>query len=110
MKNQNSSESKMSQVQMLEQTLQNYSLQKQSLTTKILEIDSAVEELSINSDSYKIIGNIMVKVKSEDLKKSLLDEKEKNQIRIKTIEKQESSITDRANKLQQEIMKELQES
>lgn len=105
-----SSEQKISQMQMLEQSIQNYGMQKQQLQTKTLEIDSALEELEDVSDAYKIIGNIMVKTDSETLKSSLIDDKEKNQIRINAIEKQENQMQEKAKTLQQEIMDELQES
>ena len=106
----NSSEEKVSQLQMLEQSIQNYGLQKQQLQTRILEADSALEELNDSSDSYKIIGNIMVKVDPNKLKESLVEEKEKNTIRINAIEKQEVQMHEKAKNLQQEIRDGLQES
>lgn len=106
----NSSDEKISQMQMLEQGMQNFNLQKQQLQTKIFEIDSALDELSDSPESYKIIGNIMVKTDADKLKSSLVENKEKNQIRINAIEKQENSMREKAKKLQQEVMNELQES
>jgi len=105
----NSSEQKISQMQILEQGMQNYAIQKQQLETRSLEIDAALEELDGVENAYKIIGNIMVKTDSETLKTSLIDDKEKNIIRINTLEKQENQMRDRAQKLQQEIMGSLAE-
>lgn len=106
----NSSNEKVSQLQNLEHTTQNYSMQKQQLQTRVLEIESALEELDMDTDSYKIVGNIMVKSDSKKLKEDLDSEKEKNQIRITTIEKQMNVIQEKMQKLQQEVMTELQES
>ena len=49
-------EQKISQLQLLEQSLQNFNLQKQQLNSKLLEYESALEELDLTEDAYKIDG------------------------------------------------------
>jgi prefoldin beta subunit len=100
-------EQKISQLQMLEQGLQSFNLQKQQLQTKLLEVDSALEELSKTDISYKIIGNIMVKVDKEKLKEELEQNKNTVTIRIKSVEKQETSMREKAKKIQEEVLKEM---
>jgi chaperonin cofactor prefoldin len=109
MKTKNLSNSKIEQIKIIEQNLKNYNLQEQGLMTRNLEIDSALEELSLTSDSYKIVGNIMVKMDSSKLNLFLTEEKQKNNFRIKTIQKQIISLEENYKNMQQEVMKELQE-
>lgn len=101
-------EQKISQLQLLEQSLQNFNLQKQQLNSKLLEYESALEELDLTEDAYKIIGNIMVKVNKDSLKKELEEDKKTNTIRINALEKQEQSTREKAKGIQQEVMKEMQ--
>jgi len=49
----------------------------------------------------------MVSTKKEELEKDLNKKKETIQLRIKTIEKQEKQIKEKAEVLQKEVMKEL---
>lgn len=100
---------KINQLQIYEQGLQNILLQKQQFQSQISEIDSALKELENSSQSYKIIGNIMVNSKKEDLKKDLESRKSTLELRIKTIEKQEESIKEKAKKIQSEVVKNMQE-
>ena len=103
-------EKKIGQLQLLEQNLQNFSMQKQTFQAQLLEVDNALEELSkTKQESYKIIGPIMVQTPAEDLKKDLESRKEIVDLRIKTLEKQESQIKEKAEKLQQEVRKEMKD-
>jgi prefoldin beta subunit len=95
---------KIQQLQILEQNLQAFLLQRQQLQTQLIEIESALKELKDTKEAYKIIGNIMVSSKKEDLEKDLTQKKETAELRIKTLEKQEKTIKERAKKLQQEVL------
>lgn len=103
------SEKKIQELQLLEQNIQNLLLQKQTFQARLLENENALKELdkSGKKETYKIIGNIMVSVNKEKLKTDLKNEKEVIELRIKNIEKQESTIKERASRLQQEVLKEL---
>jgi len=101
-------EEKIGQLQLLEQSMQNLSVQKQNFQAQLLEIDSAIKELNETDKAYKIIGNIMVASNKEDLEADLKSKKEMFEIRIKTIEKQEKNIKDKAAAMQEEVMKQLQ--
>jgi len=63
---------KITQLQMMEQALQNSVLQKQQLSTQLIEIDSAIKELETTPKSYKIIGNIMIDTNKIELTKDLI--------------------------------------
>ncbi len=69
-------EQKIAQLQLYEQSLQNILIQKQQFQSQSLEIDSALKELEATKEAYKIVGNIMVASKKEDLKKDLESKKE----------------------------------
>lgn len=98
---------KISQLQLFEQSIQEFSLQKQNLQSQLLEIDAALKELEITKAAYKIVGNIMVSSDTESLKKELNEQKETTFLRIKSIEKQENSLREKAKEKQSEILSEL---
>ncbi|MDD5133160.1 MAG: prefoldin subunit beta [Candidatus Nanoarchaeia archaeon] len=101
-------EKKIMELQMMEQNMQNFAIQKQRFQAALTEIDNALDEIKKTKDSpYKIIGNIMINVKKEDLEKDLKEKKNVLEIRLKNIEKQEVSIKEKSKEAQQEIMKKL---
>ncbi|MBI2548564.1 prefoldin subunit [Candidatus Woesearchaeota archaeon] len=102
-------EKKIAQLQLLEQNLQSLLMQKQQFQTQEMEIASALEELEKTTKSYKIVGNIMVVVPQEDLKRELTTKRETVTIRIKNIEKQETAVREKAKKLQTEVLGKMQE-
>jgi prefoldin beta subunit len=104
----NATEEKITQLQLYEQSLQSLILQKQQFQAQINETESALKELVNSSDSYRIIGNIMVKADKNELKKELEEKKSTSSLRIKSIEKQESIIRQKVESLQQEVMKKIQ--
>ena len=100
-------EQKIGQLQMLEQSLQNFLGQKQQFQMQAVEIDSALNELSNSGKAYKIVGSIMVESDKAELKADLQSKKEMIEIRIKTMERQEAQVRDKASKLQSEILKKI---
>jgi len=101
-------EQKINQLSMFEQNSQHLTNQRQNFQTQQIEIESALEEIGTTEETYKIVGNIMVKVKKEDLNEELESKKQLLTVRINTIEKQENTLREKAKKLQEEIMKELE--
>ncbi len=100
---------KIQDLQMLEQNLQNFLMQKQNFQMQMIEIDSALEELAKTDKAYKIVGNLMVASDKQELEKDLHSKKELVELRIKSIEKQEKSIKERASKLQKEVLGNMEE-
>ena len=100
-------EQKISQLQLFEQSLQSILAQKQQFQMQQVEIESALGELDKTQAAYKIVGNIMVASDKEDLKKDLSSKKEIVNLRLKTLEKQENQIKERAEKLQAEVLKKI---
>jgi len=98
-------EKKIAQLQVLEQNLQNFLLQKQAFQTQLVEIDNALEEVGKNNGAvYRIIGSVMVVSDKEDVKKDLESKREVLSIKIKNVEKQEEKIKDKASKLHADVL------
>ncbi len=98
-------EQKISQLQLMEQNAQQLMAQKQQFQAQLIEIESALKELKTTKESYKIIGNIMVKTGKEQLQKDLNSKKEMFELRIKTLEKQENKLKEKAKEIQSEVLK-----
>ncbi|MBI2664267.1 prefoldin subunit [Candidatus Woesearchaeota archaeon] len=99
-----SNEEKIRQLQLTEQGMQALLAQKQALQMQLMEIDSALNELENADEAYKIVGNVMVLSKKPELVKDLADKKEMANLRIKSIEKQESAAQEKAEILQKEVL------
>ena len=100
-------EQKIGQLQMFEQSLQNFLGQKQQFQVQLVEVESALSELDNTDKAYKIVGNIMVEADKNELKSDLQSKKEMLELRIRTMEKQETQVRERASKLQSEILKKI---
>ena len=108
MTTQKETENKITQLQMLEQNIQNFLLQKQTFQTQLIEVDNALEEIEkAKGNAYRIVGPIMVSSSKEELKKDLESKKEILDLRIKSIEKQENQLKDKASKIQSEVLNQI---
>ena len=75
---------------------------------QLMENESASEELSkTKKGAYKIAGTIMISASKEDLEKEMKDQKDVLNLRIKSIEKQEKSLREKAEEIQKEVMKDI---
>lgn len=97
-------EEKIEQLQLLEQNLQSFLVQKQQFQMQLSEVTSALENIKDSKKTYKIVANIMIDAKKEDLEKDLNQKKEMLEIRLKNLEKQENSIREKSQKLQKEVL------
>ncbi len=108
MKPSKETQDKISQLQLIEQNVQNFLLQKQTFQNKLFEIENAISELdSAKEPIYRIVGSIMVSSNKVEVKKDLESKREILNIRIKNLEKQEDKLKEKANEIQSEVMKEL---
>jgi len=99
---------KISQLQILEQNLQNVLLQKQAFQMELNETENAAEEISkTKEDVYKLLGQIMLKVPKENIEKELIRKKDILNLRLKSLEKQESQFKKETEKLRQEVLKKI---
>ena len=99
-------EQKIQEMQILEQRLQNSLLQKQAFQMELAETDSAMKELEKSGEEvYKIIGQLMIKAEKGKIQEELSGKQRILELRIKTLEKQENSLSEQLGKLRDEITK-----
>ena len=96
---------KVNKLQMMEQNLQGLLAQRQQFSSQLAEIESALKELETTEPVYKLVGNILVKTAPEKLKQELTQKKEICELRIKSLEKQETQIRERSSALKEDVMK-----
>lgn len=97
---------KIQEMQLLEQSLQNLLLQKQAFQMELTETQSALKEIeSADDEVFKIIGQLMIKTDKPKLKDELTNKDKLLNLRLKSIEKQEFSLTEQLDKFREEIMK-----
>jgi len=101
---------KIQEMQFLEQNFQNLLLQKQAFQMELSETQSALKEIEKSGDEvFKIIGQLMIKTDKKNIKEELTNKDKILSLRIKTIEKQESSLREQLDKSQKEIMKSMKQ-
>ena len=95
---------KISKLQMLEQRLQSLAMQKQTFQTQSMESDNALREIDNSEDTYKVVGNVMISVEKNELKKELTSKKEMADMKVTNLEKEEKKLREEATELQKEVM------
>ena len=94
------------EMQMLEQQMNNLLMQKQSFQIEFTEIQAALKEVEGSSDEvYKIVGQLMIKTEKEKMKEELSNKEKILDLRIKSLEKQESSFMEKLKELREKVMK-----
>ncbi|HYB07820.1 MAG TPA: prefoldin subunit beta [Nitrososphaerales archaeon] len=89
-----------------QQNLQAVLAQKQQVELELGETEKALEELDKASDTeaiYKFAGNLLVKVKKEDVVKELNEKKELGNTRKMVLAKQEARFRESLKDLQSKI-------
>ena len=89
-----------------QQNLQAVMAQKQQVEVELSETEKALEELQKAADSeevYKFAGNLLVKVKREEVIKELIEKKELANTRKMVLAKQETRFKDSLRDLQTKI-------
>ena len=99
---------KIQQLQNIEQNMQHLLKQRQQFQMQLMEVESAVEELKKTEKAYRIIGNIMVLSEKSSLEKELTEKKERLELRVKSVEKQENALKEQAKTVREEVMKSMQ--
>ena len=105
----NEAHEKLGQLQLIEQNLQNFLMQKQNFQSQLIQIENALGEVekTTKKTAYKIVGPLMIENDISSLKEDLKSKKEVLDLRIKNIEKQEDKLKEKAKSVQEEVMKEL---
>ncbi|MFC1648259.1 prefoldin subunit beta [Nanoarchaeota archaeon] len=98
---------KVGQLQMIEQNVQSLMMQKQMQQAQLMEVESALDEMKDATQTYKIVGNVMISQKKADLQKEMKEKQELLKKRLSSLETQEKNIREKAEALQEEILKEI---
>jgi len=93
------------QLQLLQQNHQQIIIQKQQFQKQLMEIESALQEIKDSSNTYKIVGNLMIAAKKSDLEKDLKEKQELIQLRIKIIQQQEEILQKQTQETQKKAIK-----
>ena len=73
---------------------------------ELSETESSLKEIEqAGEEVFKIIGQLMIKTDKSKIKKELLNKQKIIDIRMKTLEKQESSLSEKVKEIREEIMK-----
>lgn len=99
-------EDKMQELQVLEQGLQNILMQRQAFQMELSETESALEEIKGSGEEvFKIVGQLMIKSNPERIREELLNKQKMLELRLKSLGKQEASITKEVENLRNGLMK-----
>ena len=96
---------KIQELQGFEQNLNGLLMQKQAFQMEQSETGKALEEIKNSKDDvFKLIGNIMVKTDKKKIEEELSKKKELIDLRLKTIESQESDFSKKAEELKKQVI------
>ena len=99
-------QTKIQEIQILDQNIQNLFLQKQSIQIELSESQSALKEIENSGDEiFKMVGKLLIKTDKPKIKEELSNKEKFLEIRMKSIEKQEASLTEKLEKTREEFIK-----
>ena len=98
------SEEKLQQLGIIEQSLNQALTQKQQYDKLLLETNSALEALQGSKEAYQIVGSVMIKKDAQDIVKDLTEKKERYEVRVKSLQKQEEQLRGQMQTLQEELL------
>jgi len=101
-----SADNKLQEMQFLEQNLQNILFQKQAFQIELNENSLALKEITKTKDDiFKIVGQLMIKTDKSEIDKELQNKQKILELRIKTLEKQEKTLTEHLEKIREDLFK-----
>lgn len=99
-------EQNIAQLQWMEQNINQLMMQRQAFHGQLLEVENALKEIEkTKGTSYRIIGTVMIASDKAEIKKDLETKKEMLELRIKTFDKQEKQLKEKAEELQSSVLK-----
>lgn len=95
---------KIEELRILESNSQNLLMQKQNSQIELNEVNNALKEVKSSSgDIYKVSANIMLKANKDQVLKDLEEQKKILELKISSVEKQESIIDKKSEELKKEV-------
>jgi len=92
--------------QQIQSQLNQLIAEKSVLEQELREVDRALEVLKNvpdNTDIYKLAGHLLIKVTKENAEKELNERKELLELRIKTLNRQESLLRQQLSEIQNKL-------
>ncbi|MFW6378604.1 MAG: prefoldin subunit [Nanoarchaeota archaeon] len=103
------SQQEIERLQQIESSLSQTISQKQGYQQYLYDIDTALGELDNRKDAYQIVGTIMVKKSSDDIRSDLEERKNIYSKRLEALKRQEKTLREEAQKLQDSALGSLQQ-
>ena len=95
----------MQEMQILEQNLQNILMQKQAFQMEFSETQNSLKEIKDSQeDVFKIVGQLMIKTDKNKMQEELTNKEKMIDLRIKSLEKQENTLSEQLTKLRDKIL------
>lgn len=95
---------KIQELQTLEQTIQSILLQKQTFLMELEETQKTLEEIKSSGDEvYKIVSQLLIKSNKQGVIQDLERKNDLLGLRVKNLEKQESSLSEKIDSLRADI-------
>ncbi len=95
---------KIEELNMMEQNLQNFSMQKQAFQLELNETESALREVGeASGEIYKITGQIMIRTEKTGVTSELNEKKKLLDLRINAVEKQEKILNQKLEQLKKDV-------
>ena len=99
-------QNKIQEMQITEQNLQIILMQKQAFQAEINEVEAALEEVkSSGEEIYRVVGQIMIKSKKNEITKELENKKNLLDLRMKSVNKQEELLEKKFAEIKNEVEK-----
>lgn len=100
-----SSDEDLQKLTFIEQNLSSIVMQRQNFQRQVLEIESALEEIKNLDSAYQIVGQIMIKKPTKELREELNSKKSTISVRLESIQKKENELKLEMNNLQKNFLK-----
>lgn len=95
---------KIQELQVFEQNLQHLLLEKQNIQIELNEVSQALEEVKKSSgEIYRVLSGVMLLADKKIVQGDLEERKKVLELRVKSLEKQESLVGERAQTLRSEL-------
>jgi prefoldin beta subunit len=98
---------KLQKMQIFQENLQSILMQKQAFQMEMDETLSAIREVeSSKDDVYKLVGQLMIKIKKEKITEELEEKRKVIHSSLEKLEADEEKISSELKKIRDEIIKE----
>lgn len=98
-------ERQIAELQVLEQNLQNVLMQKQAFQLELSETENALQEIKkAEGEMYRIVGQIMIKARKEQIENELVQKQQLISARMKSFDNSERNLSKTTEELRLKVM------